>query len=216
MKRNKLTQKIRYWVGRIMIRLWGFKNKKSYAGLNEDNIIDWLTGYKEKGTYIDIGANIPNTINNTKLFYERGWSGINIEPSTYEYNLLVEHRKRDKNYNVAIGCGGTIDFWESIDSSMISTCNWEQARYMGIKKNREIPLKPLKEIFIENNLTYVDFISIDVEEFEDEVLRSNDWNKYKAGVICLECIWGWSYPYLEQFGYKRVFWDGLNVYYKLA
>lgn len=48
--------------------------------MNEDNVLDWLTGYKKTGVYVDVGANHPDRMNNTKLFYERGWRGINIEP----------------------------------------------------------------------------------------------------------------------------------------
>lgn len=201
----------KYYFGRILVRIFGFKNKISYSQLNEDNIIDWLTGYKEKGIYIDIGAYNPDIISNTKLFYERGWKGINIEPSTIGYKLFCEKRPRDINLNCAIG-EGEIDYFGDESESSGATCVKELAESRGITKSRKIKLKPLKEVFEENNLSIVDFISIDVETFEEAVLKSNDWNKYKAKVICLE---GFKYDFLKQFGYRRVFWDGNNSYYRL-
>ncbi len=64
----------RYLLGRVLVRLFNIKGF-SYSSLKEDNILDWLIGYKEKGTYIDIGAYDPDRINNTKLFYQRGLAG---------------------------------------------------------------------------------------------------------------------------------------------
>ncbi|AKM77826.1 MAG: Glycosyl transferase, group 1 [Candidatus Wolfebacteria bacterium GW2011_GWC2_46_275] len=203
--------KLKYYLGRIMVRIMGLHKKPSYSSLNEDVIIDWLTGHKERGTYIDIGANHPDRINNTKLFYERGWRGINIEPDPTGYALFVEKRPEDVNLNCAIG-EGEIDYFEGGDDTSGNTCVRELAELRGMKSHKRLTLKPLREVFQEHDLHLVDFISIDVETFENEVLRSNDWNKYKARVICLE---GDNYSLLKRFGYRKVFWDGNNSYYKL-
>lgn len=203
--------KLKYYYGRLLVKLCGLKKTVSYSQLNEDNIIDHLTGYKEKGTYIDIGAFHPDNISNTKLFYERGWKGVNIEPDTKAYKKFCEKRPLDINLNAGIGVG-EVDYYQHEGDISGNTCVASLGKLRGLKSVRKIKLKPLSEVFQENKLTYVDFISIDVETFENEVIRSNDWNKYKAGVICLE---GYKYPYLEQFGYRRVFWDGSNCYYKL-
>ena len=201
---------IRYNIGRLLVRVLRLRGF-SYSSLNEDNIIDWLTGYKKSGIYIDVGANNPDIINNTRLFYERGWRGINIEPSEKDFKLLQEKRPEDKNYNNAIGLGEIILF-EGEDNSVGNTYNQKLADERGLTKTRKIKLKPLSEIFEENNLKTVDFISVDVETFEHEVLKSNNWEKYKATVLCIE---GSGYDYLKKFGYKKVFWDGCNTYYKL-
>jgi FkbM family methyltransferase len=179
--------------------------------MNEDVIIDWLTGHKTTGTYIDIGACNPDEISNTKLFYERGWRGINIEPNTQAYRLFLEKRPGDTNINGAIG-EGEMEYFEDNHDISGNTFTKELAQSRGLTKSRTIKLIPLREIFEKNNINRVDFMSIDVEGFEDQVIQSNDWSKYMADVICLE---GYKYPYLEQFGYKRVFWDGANCYYAL-
>ena len=199
---------LRYYFGRILVRLFKLK-KKSYSWLNEDNVLDWLTHYKNNGIYIDIGANHPDRMNNTKLFYERGWRGINIEPDKAGYDLFCEKRPNDININRAIGTG-KFEYWFE-DGGLVNTFNKEWADHFGLKNKVELELKPLREVFEENKLSKVDFISIDVEGFEEEVLRSNDWEKYRADVICLEGLKG---GYLKKFGYRTVFWDGFNSYYK--
>jgi FkbM family methyltransferase len=204
------NKKISYLLGRLLVKIMRLKGF-SYSMINEDNIIDWLTGYKKCGTYIDIGAYRPDEINNTKLFYQRGWRGINIEPSKSGYDMFVKERPDDKNYNCAIG-NGEIEYFGSDNESSGNTCDKNVAKTRGMKSLGTIKLKPLREIFEENGLTTVDFISMDVEGYEMEILKSNDWNKYRANVLCIEgaeCG-----KYLKDFGYRFVFWDGGNSYYK--
>lgn len=203
-------KRLGYLFGRLLVKIMRLK-VFSYSMINEDNVIDWLTGYKKNGTYIDVGAYRPNEINNTKLFYQRGWRGINIEPSKSGHDMFVKERPEDKNYNCAIG-SGEIEYFGSDNESSGNTCDKNVAEKRGMKSLGMAKLKPLKEIFEENGLTRVDFISMDVEGYEMEILKSNDWNKYRADVLCIEGI-GYG-KYLKNFGYKFVFWDGGNSYYK--
>jgi FkbM family methyltransferase len=199
----------KYLIGRALVKVMCLKGF-SYSSLNEDNILDWLTGYKEKGVYIDIGAYNPDHINNTKLFYQRGWRGINIEPNEEGFKKFLEKRPEDVNLNCAVGLGEADYYFAEGGSGNTFVKNTAEQR--GIDKKIKVKLKPLSEIFKENNLSVVDFISMDVENFEHEVIKSNDWFKYKAKVLCLE---GSGYPELKKYGYKLVFWDGGNSYFKL-
>ena len=195
----------------LFVRLFS-KTKISYAQNKEDNIIDILTGQKKNGTYIDIGANDPDIISNTKLFYKRGWRGINVEPDIDGYNRFLSRRPLDVNLNDAVGEGE--GHYYECEYSVGNTTDENVAKDRSFKSSRTIRLKPLREIFAENNLTYVDFISIDVEGSEMQVLMSNDWNKYKAGVLCIERQ-GFD-EFLKKYGYKKVLYDGCNTYYKLT
>lgn len=204
------TERFRYYIGRLLVRIMGFKHGVSYSSLNEDLVLDWLTGNKERGTYIDIGAHQPDEINNTKLFYQRGWRGINIEPDTKAYELFLKSRPEDINLNEAIGEGQLVYYGNEEVAG--NTFNPEQAKKEGLKPIKSMRLTPLRDIFERYSLTKVDFISIDVEKFEEQALRTNDWGRYTADVICLE---GFSHTYLKKWGYKKVFYDGGNSYYKL-
>ena len=139
----KIKKYLAYKFGRLLVKIFGLK-KFSYSSLNEDNIIDWLTGYKKSGFYIDIGANNPDLINNTRLFYERGWRGINIEPSEKEFKMLQEKRPKDKNYNCAIGQSGkTVFFYEGEKDNSGNTFNKEIAEKRKLRKKRSMVLKSL-------------------------------------------------------------------------
>ena len=73
---------------------------KSFSQKGEDIMIDKILGNKKMGCYIDIGANDPHRFNNTKRFYNRGWTGVNIEPDPKCYQKIVTNRKRDINLNL--------------------------------------------------------------------------------------------------------------------
>ena len=118
--------------------------------------------------------------------------------------------------NCAIGTGEA-EYYENPKDTYRNTFvkefadKWKSTEW-ELTSTRKIKLKPLSEVFEDNNITHVDFMSIDVETFEDVVLNSNDWNKYKANVLCIE---GSGYNYLKKYGYRWAFWDGNNTYYKL-
>ena len=78
-------------------------NFVSYSQDFEDFILFYLFYDKERGFYIDVGANDPNFISVTKAFYERGWYGINIEPLPFKYELLQKFRQRDINIQIGVG-----------------------------------------------------------------------------------------------------------------
>ena len=175
----------------LYVRLFG-KDKISYSSNKEDVIIDILTGFKPNGIYIDVGANHPDIISVTKKFYDRGWRGINIEPNHDNYLLFFEKRKRDINLNFGIAeKEGEVDFFFKLNATIAESTGftfskkvYDERRYDF--KSRKVKTIPLKKVFEDNGLVFADFINIDTEGFENEVLKGNDWKKYKAGVLCVE------------------------------
>src|SRR5882757_5109014 len=85
----------------------------SYAQNFEDVMIARLFGDMHRGFYVDIGAAHPDFLSVTRHFYDRGWCGVNIEPTFCLYPLLCEARPRDINLQCAIGNGpGLATFYE--------------------------------------------------------------------------------------------------------
>src|SRR5687767_12978486 len=80
------------------------KYKKSYSQSGEDMIVNFI--FEQLGinlpTYLDIGAFHPYIISNTAFFYDKGCTGINIEPSPVNFKLFTKARKRDINLNIGI------------------------------------------------------------------------------------------------------------------
>lgn len=195
----------------------------TYSQNREDVILAGFFKEGEKGLYVDIGANHPLNGSVTKLFYERGWRGLNIEPSRKMFTLLKEDRPKDINLNIGIAeKAGTLTLREYADvgySTMSETMMKEHEaqpqstteRYVEYK----VPVKPLKTVFAEQKVRSIQFMKIDIEGYEYHALASNDWEKYRPEVICIEANHveeDWR-PLLAKHQYRLVFFDGLNEYY---
>jgi hypothetical protein len=76
----------------------------SYSQDGEDRVLQsfFETRNKYKGFYVDIGAHHPYRFSNTAIFYAKGWSGINIEPTPTLIQAFYKYRKRDINLNIGI------------------------------------------------------------------------------------------------------------------
>lgn len=200
------------------------KNKIYYAQNREDLILEAFFTKKKKGFYVDIGACHPDIASVTKRFYLNGWHGINIEPQHDLYKLFVRDRSRDININIGISDKESEAKIRSYTNNMgMSTIVPEvQKEYESEAKNNtqsykdvSIKLRTLSSIFREHKVKTIDFMKVDVEGFEYEVLNGNDWSKYRPKVICIEAnhiVKDWR-PILSKHEYKKVFFDGLNEYY---
>jgi FkbM family methyltransferase len=165
----------------------------SYSQFNEDLIIDLLFMGKTKGFYIDIGANDPDSSNNTKRFYEKGWSGINIEPGKDSFEKLCLKRSRDINLNIGLGSDkGSLTFYKINENSQLSTFDKNLAvataaeHQMTIEKV-QIDVWRLVDVFERHGKdTQVDFMSLDAEGLDLEVLQSNDWDRFRPTLVIIE------------------------------
>jgi len=110
----------------------------SFSQKSEDILIDRNLGFPKNGFYVDIGANDPSFLNNTKRFYDRGWSGINIEPNHKKYSKLCEFRRRDINLNIALAdCPEGFIYFNVFNSDAASTaCKEQVEENIGSSLNR--------------------------------------------------------------------------------
>lgn len=207
--------------------------RKSYSQKKEDLIIDALLKNKKKGFYIDIGANDHKRFSNTKRFYDRGWNGINVEPHSKKYKLLLKYRPRDINLNLGISNKvGTLVFY-SFEPDTLSTFSEEEAnQYIAsgykLVEKLTVPVETLEKALHQylNDEQVIDFISIDTEGHDFNVLLSNNWKKYRPRIICIESVKHISpqsslnenkySDYLNKYGYKKVYENGLNAIYQLS
>jgi len=101
----------------------------SYSQYLEDIFVDSIFRGKTTGTYIDIGANDPSEISNTKRFYDRGWSGVNVEPDVAVFKKICQARSRDTNLNLGIGKqSDNLTFYElspNTLSTLIKNQHWK-------------------------------------------------------------------------------------------
>jgi FkbM family methyltransferase len=188
------------------------------------------------GFYVDVGANDPDIDNVTRVFYDRGWSGINIEPLATRNAELRKKRKRDINLEIAVGDEeGSIIFYEIGKWHGYSTTDAaiaEQHRKDGLKVvEHNVPLRKLSTVLDEYAKgRAIDFLKIDVEGTELSVLRGANFKRHRPKIIVLESKMPITINmidridevqdrakeytgFLAPFGYLLVYHDGLNAFF---
>ena len=171
------------------------KYHKSYSQEGEDMILLRAIGDKNDGFYIDVGAHHPTRFSNTKHFYDKGWRGINIDPLPQSKNLFDKKRPRDINLETAVGKAGKLTY-HMFDESALNTFDEKMVNKHKNQKTphkvvstKKVTIKPLSTILKKHmpKNTTIDFMSIDVEGKDLEVLQTNDWARYKPTHILIEC-----------------------------
>ncbi len=164
----------------------------SFSQHGEDLVIDALLGNKDHGFYVDIGAHDPHLFSNTKRFYRKGWRGINIEPDAHLIEKFKASRPDDINLNIGISnIPGTLTFYRMFPATLSTFSEEAVKSYLDqgyeLVEKLPVPVKPLRTVlqtYVKN--AEIDFMSIDTEGFESHVLASNDWQKFRPTVICIE------------------------------
>jgi FkbM family methyltransferase len=199
----------------------------SYAQNHEDVLLDRAFPRGRPGFYIDVGANEPVVDSVTKHFYDLGWHGINVEPGQAPFAKLVVERPRDINLNVAVSDhAGEVTLYElppraSVGSTVVPQNAARQAEVGNPATQRSVPAVTLAEICADHVPGPIDFLSVDVEGHEREVLLGGDWTTYRPRVVLIEATEpttnipsheAWE-PILIEAGYGFAGFDGINRYY---
>jgi FkbM family methyltransferase len=149
----------------------------------------------KKGFYVDIGAHHPFRYSNTHIFYQRGWSGINIEPNKEDFNSFKSDRKRDINLNIGVSKLGKHVYYmynepalNTIDPNTVKLRSSQGIHYIKKEYIACDTLSNILDINLPRNLKEIDFFNIDVEGNELEVLKTNNWKKYIPKVIVCEIL----------------------------
>ncbi len=190
--KNKITYKI-YLYYNLYIRHKCFLKRKQYSQWGEDLMIKNFFQNKKKGFYLDIGCFHPYMYSNTCLLFKEGWSGVNIDINQTSIDLFNIVRPNDINLCTTIN-ENKKEFTMYYDDPFSPVNTLDKIFYKSLKKsffkNKKtllIQSKTMKEIIeiskIENE---IDFINIDVEGLDYEILRQIDLLKFKVKLISIE------------------------------
>ena len=163
--------------------------KESYSQEGEDLMLDIMLAYKKRGIYVDIGAHHPFKFSNTYYFYLKGWSGVCIDPRLGVDKLFEKHRPRDVFLNKGVGLSKKKLVYYKMKDPALNTFVKEimEKRVLNgfeLEKVLTVEVMDLESILNKYLKTQtIDFMSIDVEGFEKEVLLSNNWIKYKPSFV---------------------------------
>jgi FkbM family methyltransferase len=193
----------------------------SFAQMAEDIVLLRALGHRPPGFYVDVGAHHPVGSSVTKMFYNVGWRGINIEPISALLKLFDADRPRDINLAVGVSdVAGELSFYDVVEDQQRSTFDGDLAaiyRQEGrVVVESEIPVVTLSAIFEEHVDVDVDFLKIDAEGHEESVIRSLDWARWRPHIVLAEgaLYRADTWPRtLEAADYRPALFDGVNRFF---
>lgn len=206
-------------------------SKNYYAQDGEDTILlrHFETQKIKKGFYVDIGAHHPLLHSNTKIFYDLGWTGINIEPIEDYYQKFLEERPLDINVRALItDFTGKKDFYQFKETA-ISTSHDDHFElrkeqgfnFQSLEKVDSYTIKDLLDKYLPGNQE-ITFLFIDTQGYEFKYLKTNDWNKYQPKYVCIgvpgnlnDVVNSETTKYLKSLNYVPIMRANYATVYKL-
>ena len=171
--------------------------QECYSQEGEDLIVVRLFEGKTDGFYVDIGAHHPIRHSNTHLLYRRGWRGINIDATPGSMAEFRRLRPRDINIECLVASDPSPRRFHVFNEPALNTASRmlaserpsENAEYQitGEVELRPRPLVSLLHEFLPKG-TVIDLMSVDVEGLDLDVLRSNDWTRYRPKLLLVEVL----------------------------
>ena len=199
----------------------------SYAQRFEDFHLWRALGDVRNGFYVDVGGGHPVYDNVSFAFYLCGWRGITVEPNPALAALARAVRPRDHLYEGLCGAtSGEATLYLQREFHGLSTTVAEhaQAAEKEVKRTAEavrLPMTTLAALCEHHAPASFEFLKVDVEGAEADVLRGADLSRFRPKIIVVEAIkpltlapaWDEWEPLLAHHGYSYVWDDELNRYY---
>jgi FkbM family methyltransferase len=180
----------------------GFKSNKgfgktSYSQCGEDLIVNFV--FEAIGvshpSYLDLGAHHFAYLSNTYFFYQRGSKGVCVEPDPSLFAEIKKRRKRDICLNVGVGvCREEVADFYILSGGTLSTFSRKEAEiYQSygthkIERVIQMPLVGVNEIMDQTFTSGPNFVSLDIEGLDLQVLRDFDFSRHRPQVFCVETI----------------------------
>src|SRR5229473_6566096 len=199
----------------------------SYAQRFEDLYLMRCFGPRSDGFYIDIGSGHPVFDNTSFAFYLKGWRGITVEPNPWLARLSRAVRPRDRHIEALVGAaaGGTtfylVQDFHGLSTMIEGHARAAQSQFGKASQAIAVPVTTLKDLCRQHAPRAFDFLKVDVEGAEQDVLLNGDWQNYRPKVVVAEALapytlapaWAAWEPLLAKHGYRYVWFDSLNRYY---
>ncbi len=189
---------------------------ESYSQFGEDRLLWTYFGGKTDGLFLEAGANHPTVCSQTWLLEQRGWRGFLVEPLAANCQLLRQSRPGSRVFQCALGAPkqrGRALFSVAAESDALSGLVLND----GVTARRvdEVEVRTLDEVLADAGNPKLDFVSLDVEGAELQVLQGFDLERHRPAVLLVE-------DHLQQMrvhfhlvrrGYRLVKRTGCNNWY---
>lgn len=179
-------------------RFWSHRyGRLSYSQEGEDLVLARLFEGQSSGVYVDVGAHHPFRFSNTCLLHKRGWHGINID--ALPGSMAPFNRVRPGDVNLELGIGtlaGELDFYVFEETALntfdVKLATERQASGWPLTETKKVQCFPLSQV-LERELPRLgtnsfDLLTVDVEGLDIEVLRSNDWTRFRPRALVVEVL----------------------------
>jgi FkbM family methyltransferase len=162
------------------------KGKQSYSEYGQDAfVLRHIYKSKANGIFVDIGANHPTLNSNTYLLELNGWTGLAIEPQQWLSEQWPGLRKTPCLDCVAGSENKDVVFVEATEQIGLSGVDGFN-KVSGEYTRKTVKQKVLKDILREHGIEEIDYLSIDVEGYEMNVLQGIDFERVKVRLIGVE------------------------------
>lgn len=201
----------------------------SYAQNFEDVMLWRALGHVPNGFYVDVGAQHPRIDSVSRAFYEHGWRGVHVEPVPEFARLLCADRPDETVLQAALGeAPGVLELNVFADTGLSTAVAAFAERHIAERdyevERIEVPMMTLATAMAPLAGREVHWLKIDVEGFEEQVLRGWDSQALRPWVLVVEATLpnlpdtdyaGWD-PIILGANYTFVYFDGLNRFYVAA
>ena len=163
--------------------------KKSYSLNGCDLLINYIFKTQNKGFYIDVGCQHPISNNNTYLLFKKGWNGINIDLDQKNIDLFNLQRPKDKNICACLSSNISVKnlyFFHS--GSPINSLEKETTKNKNNFITKKVKTTTLNSVLSNFEINEIDYLNLDVEGHENDILQGFDINRYKPKVISVEYL----------------------------
>jgi FkbM family methyltransferase len=172
----------------------------------------------KRGIFVEVGANDPVSGSQTWLLEQNGWRGVLVEPQSAHYQKLCAQRKNSQVFQVACsapGQEGEMDLLlatENGSSTLRKQRDTHGTQFVGAER---VKVTTLDQVLQSAGIAQIDFLSLDVEGHELEVMRGLDFEKFRPALILIEDgVRDLSrHRLLRARGYKLVKRTSLNNWY---
>jgi FkbM family methyltransferase len=186
--------------------------------IEEKELVWKFFGQRRAGVFVEVGANDPVAGSQTWLLEQNGWQGVLVEPQSAHYEKLRQRRKNSQVFQVACSgpeMEGEMDLLLA-DADGSSTLQKQRdthgTNFIGTER---VKVTTLDKVLQTAGIDKIDFLSLDVEGHEIEVMRGLNFDKFKPSLILIEDgVRDLSkHHFLKARGYKLVKRTSINNWY---
>jgi hypothetical protein len=173
--------------------LFDAHSSRSFSQEGEDMVLRRIFEDQQTGFYVDVGAHHPKLFSNTYFFYRRGWRGINIDANPGSMFFFQFVRPRDTNLEIAVSdTSQEIEFYifnepalNTVDKDLALRQQNDLYKISNTVIVEAKPLSTILEKYLPQNQA-IDFLSIDIEDWDIRALKSNDWSRFRPKYVLIE------------------------------